>query len=256
MRFAVVGDPIDHSRSPAIHRAAFDHLGIDARYDAIRVPEGTFGTVVAMIGTGALDGVNVTMPLKTEAFEAVDHLGPEASASRAVNTVIPTDDGLRGDNTDVDGVTFAVERLGLDDETPVVILGGGGAARAAAVAMRARTTVIQTRRPGLGSELLAITGVDGTERAWGEPVDEAIVINATPLGMKGEDLPAGMLTVAAGLVDMVYGEHGTSAVHDARRAGLPVSDGLDMLVGQAASAFEQFTGHRAPVAAMEAAARS
>ena len=256
MRFAVVGDPVGHSRSPAIHRAAFAAAGVNATYEAIEVASGAFTRVSAMIEQGDLDGVNVTMPLKTEAFVACSTLSPEASASGAVNTVTRPNGSLQGDNTDVDGVEHSVGRLHMAKEPPVLVLGGGGAARAACVALRGRDLAIAARRPGVGADVLARTGVDGEELPWGRHVPGAIVVNATPLGMRGETLPERILDDASGLVDMVYGEHATPAVEAARRRGIPVSDGIDMLVGQAARAFEILVGLPAPVDVMERAARA
>ena len=255
MRFAVVGDPVSHSRSPAIHRAAFEATGIDAVYDAIEVPLGGFGTVVAEIERGDLTGVNVTMPLKREAFAACDSVSQEASASGAVNTVTVGEGRIHGDNTDVDGVRHSLERLRVD-KAPVLILGGGGAARAACVAVTERDLWVTTRRPGGAEETLDGTGVRGRTVAWGAPVTGAIVVNATPLGMHGEELPKQVLTEASGLVDMVYGDDVSPAVREARRMGIPVSDGIDMLVGQAACAFEIFVGQPAPIEVMERAARA
>lgn len=255
MRFAVVGDPVSHSRSPAIHRAAFEATGIEAAYDAIQVPLGGFGTVVAEIERGDLTGVNVTMPLKREAFTACDDVSQEASASGAVNTVTADDERIHGDNTDVDGVRHSLERLGVD-QAPVLILGGGGAARAACVALSGRDLLVTTRRPEVAAETLDRTSVRGRTVAWGSPVTGAIVVNATPLGMRGEELPIQVLTEASGLVDMVYGDDISPAVRQARRMGIPVSDGIDMLVGQAARAFEIFVGQPAPIEVMERAARA
>jgi shikimate dehydrogenase len=255
VRFAVVGDPIAHSWSPAIHRAAFTAVGIDAEYNAIRVGAGKFGSVVTMLADGVLDGVNVTMPLKTEAFQSVDVLGAEADATGAVNTVLRGDRGLVGENTDVDGVRASIARLELPEDTPVLVLGGGGAARAACVAIRSGPVWVSTRRPGGADAVLDRSGIRGATVPWGEPVAGAIVVNATPIGMQGEHLPAGLVEHAAGLVDMVYRDDPTPAVVAASAVGIPVSDGCDMLVGQAARAFELFVGRPAPLGVMEAAVR-
>ena len=255
MRFAVVGDPVSHSRSPAIHRAAFLATGVEATYDAIEIASGDFGSVVAMLERGDLTGANVTMPLKSEAFDACEMVAPEASASGAVNTATHADGRLHGYNTDVDGVRHSIDRLQLD-EASVLILGGGGAARAACVALAGRDLAVSTRRPGAAAEVLDRTGVEGREVSWETPITGAIVVNATPIGMHGEELPTRVVREASGLVDMVYGDRTSPAVRDAQRAEIPTSDGIDMLVGQAARAFEIFVGHPAPIDVMERAARA
>ena len=254
-RFAVVGDPVGHSKSPAIHRAAFAACGIDATYEAIRVRAGHFGRVADELRSETLNGVNVTMPLKGEAFRSIDRSSPDAARAESVNTVIPTDGLLTGRNTDVAGVMHAVDKLGVDDEAPVLILGGGGAARSAAIAVEGRTIIVSTRRPVAAASLLEVSATIGTVAPWGAAIDGAIVINATPLGMHGESLPEEVLQSSGGLVDMAYGSEPTAAVKTARHLGIPVADGLDMLVGQAAAAFTAFTGIAAPLDAMETAAR-
>jgi len=255
MRFAVVGDPVAHSKSPAIHNAAFAALGIEATYGAIRVPAGEFDRIVAELVQGDLDGVNVTMPLKADAFGSVDDLSPAATVADSVNTVTVHDGALVGHNTDVDGVAYAINKLGVDDSSPVLILGAGGAARAAAVALKGRNLFVAARREAAARSVLETTAVVGDVVAWGEHVDNAIVINATPIGMHGGSLPDLVLEHAAAIVDMAYGEGQTSAVRTGWARELPTADGLDMLVGQAAAAFALFVGVEAPVTIMEAAAR-
>lgn len=254
-RFAVVGDPVGHSKSPAIHTAAFAACGIDATYEAIRVRAGQFGMVADELRSGKLNGVNVTMPLKDEAFRSIDRSSPDAARAESVNTVTPADGLLTGRNTDVAGVMRAVDKLEVDDEAPVLILGGGGAARSAAIAVEGRTITVSTRRPMAAASLLEVSATIGTVAPWGAAIDGAIVINATPLGMHGESLPDEVLLSSAGLVDMAYGSQPTAAVTTARHLGIPVADGLDMLVGQAAAAFTVFTGMAAPLDVMETAAR-
>jgi shikimate dehydrogenase len=257
VRFAVVGDPIDHSRSPAIHRAAYTALGIDASYTRLTVPEGGFGGVVSDLRSGALDGVNVTMPHKSAAHAAAEVRSEDATRTAAVNTIVHRGGLLMGYNTDVAGVIHAVSALDLDPTTPVLVLGAGGAARAATVALargRRRVTV-SARRDRRAIDLLRTTASRADVVPWGTPVPEVIVVNATPIGMHGEELPPGVIDVAAGLVDMAYGPITTPAVRLARRAGLPTSDGISMLVGQAAEAFSIFVGVPAPLDVMIAAAR-
>ena len=255
MRFAVVGDPVDHSRSPAIHTAGFRALGIDATFEALRVSPDDFELVVADLRNGRLDGVSVTMPHKDNAYAAVDTHDALAIRSVAVNTIVTSDGELRGYNTDVAGVVHAVELLGLSQDAPVVVLGYGGAARAALVALGGRSLYVAGRDTEQALSLISSTDPTATVVAWGTPADDAIVVNATPLGMHGEGLPMGVLESGIGLVDMTYGTEPTPAVAAMRDLGKPSADGLDMLVGQAVQAFELFTGISAPVDMLERAAR-
>lgn len=254
MRFAVVGDPIGHSRSPAIHTAAFAALGIDATYEARRVPFTGFDDVVADLRSGALDGVNVTMPHKEHAYDAATTASDGALRTRAVNTLVARDGALAGHNTDIDGVRHAIAALGDVDAPRLVVLGSGGAARAAVVAADGPVAVM-ARSPDRAVEVLRTTGTSGDVLAWGDEVHGAIVVNATPLGMRGELLPEAVLSTSSAVVDMVYGDTSTPTIQWAGRTGLPSVDGIVMLVGQAARAFELFVGRTAPMEVMDRAAR-
>jgi shikimate dehydrogenase len=255
VRYGVVGDPVAHSRSPAIHNAAFAHLAIDAEYVPIHTPFDAFDDVIGALRTGALAGVNVTMPHKQHAFDAVDLRTDRVERVGAVNTIVVDGRFLVGYNTDVAGVTHAVATLGLPPTTPVLVLGTGGAARAAVVALEGRPLSVSGRDDRKAIGVLTRAAVTADVVPWGTGVPGAIIVNATPIGMDGGELPDGIVDEACGLLDMVYGSGPTPAVLAARDAGIPFADGIDMLVGQAAEAFERFTGRPAPIGVMRAAAR-
>jgi shikimate dehydrogenase len=255
VKFAVVGDPVEHSRSPAIHNAAFAALGIDAEFGWRQVRRGEFDQVVGELRSGELDGVSVTMPHKHAAYEAADERSERAMRTGAVNTLVVEGDRLMGHNTDVAGVRHALAMIESETTAPILILGNGGAAAAALLAVEGRHVHL-SGRSGAGARSLAErVGVEVTVVAWGEPVSMATVINATPLGMAGEDLPDGVVERAAALLDMTYGAQRSSAVAHALALGIPTTDGLTMLTGQAVEAFELFTGQKAPIMTMEQAAR-
>jgi shikimate dehydrogenase len=256
VRFAIVGDPVDHSRSPAIHNAAFAALGIDASYEFLRTPPGHFGDVVTTLRSGALTGVNVTMPHKQTAYESVDSRSNLAELSGAVNTIVMHGTTMFGTNTDVAGVTHALAITETGPETPLLVLGAGGAAAAAIVAGGRRPVFVSCRNTQSGEALLARTGSTGSVLPWGEGVAGAIVVNATPLGMHGEPLPDAPIDACAAFIDMTYGLTDAPSLVMARERDLPVADGIDMLIGQAIEAFTVFTGLDAPVAVIEAAARN
>ena len=255
MKFGVVGDPVSHSRSPAIHRAGFVALGVDATYDFLPTPPDRFAIIVAQLRSGELAGVNVTMPHKDHAFDAADSVSASAARTRSVNTIVREDGVLVGYNTDVDGVRYAHRIVG-EPTARVLILGSGGAARAAMVALEHLDITVATRRRDAADEASSATGVDVTVVPWGSGIAGAVIVNATPVGMHGEGLPAEVVTQASAVIDMAYGEGVTPAVAWARDHGVPVADGIDMLIGQAATAFTHFTGHQPPLEAMASAARS
>jgi len=256
MRFGVVGDPVLHSRSPAIHNAGFAAIGFDGLYEHIHTPSERFQSVVDGLRTGLLNGVSVTMPHKGHAFAAVDKRTDLANRTGAVNTIIAKDGTLWGTNTDVAGVTGSLRSCGASPDAPVLILGGGGAAAAALVANEERQLFVSTRDPGDAAAVLRRTGCAGGVVAWEEGVAGSVVVNATPLGMYSEVLPRSVLHVASGLLDMTYGANVTPAVAWMQGEGRPTADGVDMLVWQAYEAFTLFTGAEAPAGAMAAAARS
>jgi shikimate dehydrogenase len=255
VRFAIVGDPVEHSRSPAIHNAAFGALGIDAEFGFLHVRHGEFDRVVQALRSGSLNGVSVTMPHKQAAFEAADERSEAAVRTGAANTLVVQSTRIVGHNTDVAGVHHALATVESDGTGPILILGTGGAAAAALLAVDGRAVHLSGRNePSIGS-LADRVGVEVMIAPWGQPVPMATVINATPLGMAGENLPDGVVERAGALLDMTYGAQRSPAVAHALALGLPTADGLTMLVGQALEAFELFSGHKAPAMTMERAAR-
>jgi shikimate dehydrogenase len=253
MRLVLLGDPVDHSRSPAIQRAALEAAGIEGSYEARRVDAAGMVVAVDEIRYGRLDGANVTMPHKQLAFELADRVAEEALRSGAVNTLVRHGGEVWGHNTDVDGIRAVWIEMGPPDGAPVLILGSGGAAAGAIVALAEHAIMVSGRRPEAAADLLARTRVDGTIVPWGTGVEGAVVVNATPLGMKGEPIPAEVIDGALGFVDLAYGPDEAPSVSLARMLDIPVADGRDMLLAQAAVSFEIWTGLKAPVNVMRSA---
>lgn len=253
MRLVLLGDPVGHSRSPAIQRAALHSAGIEGTYEARRVDAAGMVTAVDEIRYGRLDGANVTMPHKHLAFELADRVAEGALRSGAVNTFARIAGEVWGYNTDVDGIRAVSETPGFPDTAPVLIMGSGGAAAGAVVALAHLAVAVSGRRPAAAADLLARTRVDGIVVPWGTAVDGAVVVNATPLGMNGESLPDEVLAGASGFIDLTYGSEETPSVSRCRARGIPVADGRDMLLAQAAVSFEIWTGVKAPSDVMRSA---
>lgn len=253
MRLVLLGDPVGHSRSPAIQRAALESAGIEGTYEARRVDAAGMVNAVDEIRYGRLDGANVTMPHKHLAFELADRVAEAALRSGAVNTFARIAGEVWGYNTDVDGIRAVSETPGFPDTAPVLIMGSGGAAAGAVVALAHLAVAVSGRRPAAAADLLARTRVDGIVVPWGTAVDGAVVVNATPLGMNGESLPDEVLAGASGFIDLTYGSEETPSVSRCRARGIPVADGRDMLLAQAAVSFEIWTGVKAPIDVMRSA---
>ena len=253
MRLAVLGDPVSHSLSPVIHTAALSAAGIAGEYTARRVDAQGMRRAVAEIRDGDLFGANVTMPHKGLAAELADRLEPRAMRARSVNTLWSEERSVMGDSTDIDGVITAWRWAGLPENGPVLILGSGGAAAAAILALEDRDLTVAARRPDRARELLETLAVAARVTAPDVPCPGAVVVNATPIGMQGERLSEEVVSAGSGLFDMAYGSGPTPAVRLARDLGLPVAEGPDMLLAQAAASFSIWTGIDPPLEEMRAA---
>jgi shikimate dehydrogenase len=255
----VIGDPVVHSRSPAMHNAAFAALGLDWVYVAFPVARGDGAAAVRAVTTLGLAGLNVTMPHKADAAAACDDLAPDAAELGAVNTIVNADGALAGHSTDGDGFLRA-----LDDEGVTVsgrrclVLGAGGAARAITHALGragARVTVA-ARRPEAGRAAAALAPDAAAIGMDGVAVDGFdVIVNATPLGMRGEPPPfdPAQFHVGQFVFDTVYPAD-TPLLVEARARGLRATGGLAMLVHQGALSFSLWTGTAPPLDVMRAAA--
>jgi len=255
LRLAVLGDPIEHSRSPAIHNAAMRHLGIEGSYEARRAGPAELAAALTELRDGELAGINITMPLKGEAAAMAETLTAEASVSMSVNTLRHRAGAVEGHSTDVIACRTAFSDERFDGAAPILILGSGGAAAAALAGGSGRAVYVAARDRDRAAALLARAGAEAGLVRFGAGVAGALVVNATPIGMGGEGLPKGVTGPASGIIDLAYGVEETRTVSEARRSGLPVMDGVEFLVLQAAASFEWWTGLSAPVEVMLQAAR-
>jgi shikimate dehydrogenase len=260
----VIGDPVSHSRSPAIHNAGYAALGLDWVFVAFPVPAGQATTALDGVRALGVAGLSVTMPHKTDAAAACDELTPTASTLGVVNTVVNRDGRLLGDSTDGAGLLRALTHEGVDVRgTSLLVLGAGGAARAIVLALAdaGADVVVAARRldaARAAADLAADIGAIGFDDLDGAVRAASVVINATPLGMQDEPPPfdPASLDGRSFVVDTVYHPAETPLLRAAKERGVPCANGLGMLVHQAALAFELFTGCEGPLPAMwEAATR-
>jgi shikimate dehydrogenase len=262
---AVIGDPVRHSRSPAIHNAAFRACGLDWVYAAFEVPAGAGAAAVEAMRTLKLGGLSVTMPHKAAAAAAVDRLTGDAAALGVVNCVAWDGDHLVGDSTDGPGLVraLAAEPGWEPAGRRCAVVGAGGAARAVVLALAragAAEVVVVNRTPERGEEAAALAGPVGRTGTAAELADAELVVQATPVGMGADagsvPFDPALLHPGQVVVDLVYEPLDTALLRAARARGAVAVDGLGMLVHQAALQFERWTGVAAPVAAMTAAARA
>ena len=250
----VVGDPIAQSKSPVIHNFWLEALAIDAEYRRTHVKADGLGTFFASRRDDPdWCGCNITLPHKQAALDFVEDRGDVRATIGAINAVFRAEDGaLVGTNTDAAGFYAPIAALDLAG-APVVVVGAGGAARAVLFALSkmdvGRVTLLN-RSPLKGAALLAGFGLAGDAL----PLDAALppaalLVNASPLGMTGQPplaLDLSPLPDDAIIYDIVYAPLETDLLAAAHARGLETVDGLEMLIGQAALAFEIFFGEAPP----------
>jgi shikimate dehydrogenase len=260
-RLAVLGHPVGHSRSPAMHSAALAELGLAGEwsYEAIDLAPNEFEPRVrAMAGEG-LVGANVTVPHKGAALSLADTLSETAREIGAANTLSFATGEIRADNTDAQGLLDALPAEPKDKRA--LVLGAGGAARAAVWALvREGAEVDVWNRTALRAEHLC-EELGGAPVGAPEQVDYELIVNTTAAGLRGEDpfaklpIDRGRFALGQTVVDLVYGERPSQLLEAARAAGATAVDGIEVLVRQGALSLRIWTGCEPPVEAMRAAAR-
>ena len=252
-RCGVLGDPIAHSLSPALHRAAYAELGLDWTYDAHRVAAGDLEELLSGLG-GEWRGLSLTMPLKREALPLVDRLTDRARLAGAVNTLVLEDDGTRvGDNTDLPGAVAAIrERTSIPLAT-ATILGGGATATSVGLALAdlgVSTIVLAVRDEARAAETLAAL------RA--HPAAPEVVVSTLGTGPTGSDVVVSTIPAAAQTPELVARSAEAPVVFDVLYDPWPTPlvtaaaertfvGGLDLLVHQAVLQVELFTGRTVSV---------
>jgi shikimate dehydrogenase len=274
---ALIGYPLQHSISPAFQQAAFDHLGMDVRYEKWETPEAELAAVVDRLRAPSVLGANVTIPCKEKVIPLLDEVSDTAARIGAVNTVISREGRLMGFNTDAEGF---VTSLFQDAEyrlrnRKVVVLGAGGVARAVVFALLNEevTSVTVFNRSTERGRLLVRSFTRSAGRIplasppWADLAgsvalrDCDLLVNCTSMGMKfsgaeaESPLAAGDIAKDVLVYDLVYNPQETPLLREARKAGADTLGGLSMLVHQGAASFELWTGKTAPVDIMMSKAR-
>lgn len=274
LTLGLTGFPLGHSLSPTLHAAALAHFHLQGGYQLYPVPplpEGkpALAGLLGRLRQGELHGLNVTIPHKQAVLDLVDDLSPTAAAIGAVNTLVMRGSRLLGDNTDAPGFWNEIQnRWGFAAPGHALILGSGGVARAMVYALAAqqwRVTIAAARPEDmqqahtLAADLAPAGGqldvILLDHQVLTTLQDVSLVVNATPLGMspnvdasawpEGVPFPPGCC-----VFDAVYNPAETRLVRLARAAGLQAETGLGMLIGQAAVAFERWTGLQVPLAVL------
>lgn len=246
----VIGDPIGHSKSPMIHKFWLAKLGLDGDFRATRVADADLAVFIAdRRADPDWRGCNVTIPNKIAIMDHVGDPGGVRASIGAMNTVLRDRAGvLTGTNTDAGGFFTPIAELPLDGK-PVAVVGTGGAAHAVLFALSrvgVGPVTLLARNPLKGAALLARFGLKGNVQSLAVPLPPvALLVQTTQLGMTGQpplDIDLSPLPDDAVVYDIVYAPLVTPLLAAAAARGLEVVDGLEMLIGQAALAFELFFG--------------
>ncbi len=270
----IIGNPVEHSLSPAIHNAAFQKLGLNCVYLAWKV-ESIGDAIKGLRALGNFRGASVTIPHKVSAIPFLDELEPTARHIGAINTIVAEEGRLTGYNTDATGALRALREGGVTlAGRHIILLGSGGAARAIAFALAAesgasRLTILgvdDKERSALTRDLrnkttLAVDDDGLAEHTLDRTVPGAhVLIHCTPIGMSPQTdatcVPASLLHPGLAVMDIVYNPRETRLLKEAKCAGCKTIPGLDMFLNQAVTQFELWTKRPAPVDVMRAVLES
>jgi len=263
----VMGDPIEHSVSPAMHNMALNAMGLDYVYVPFNVKKADLAKAVQAVRALNIRGLNVTIPHKVEIIPLLDDIDSLARAIGAVNVLVNNDGILKGYNTDAEGFLHVLLEHGVEPEGKnVVILGAGGAARAIAftLAGRGANLIMLNRTPSNAAKCAAdVSNATGQtvevltldEKNLSDAMERGhILVNTTSVGMfpeKNDALVSSNLIRPHFIVaDIVYNPYKTRLLIEAEKAGAMTINGLEMLIWQGALAFEKWTGKKAPLNVM------
>lgn len=265
----IIGDPLEHTASPAMHNAAFRELGLDYLYAPFPVKEAELGKTVTGMKALNVRGFNVTLPHKVAIMRFLDKLDPLAENIGAVNTVVNKGGILTGYNTDATGFLQALKENGVEPAAKnMVIIGAGGAARAISFILaqnEASLTILNQQSEFDWARELAFRLSRLFQKAKAVVLNDKnlasalkgadVLINATSVGMKPNQkespVPAKLLKRGLVVFDIVYNPPKTKLLKEAEAAGAKTISGIDMLVWQGALAFEMWTGQKAPIELMK-----
>ena len=262
--YAVIGDPIDHSLSPAIHNAAFGFLRMDCTYIAYRIPKGELVQGVGALKKIQVAGFNVTIPHKVDMVKLLDEADDNCKTIGATNTVVNENGFLKGYNTDMDGFLDPIKKRKIEcKDSDVLLVGAGGAARAIVAGFakeKARKVTIANRTKQRAEELIKFANNLGLESDYSDLTNAGdiagkykFVVNATSVGLKGNMSPISTRAITKDSIvyDIVYMPVETELIEQSKKQGATIIYGWEMLLGQAMRSFEIWTKQPAPYEAMK-----
>lgn len=262
--YAVIGDPIDHSLSPAIHNAAFLFLKLDCTYIAYRITKGELEQGIESLKKVGIAGFNVTIPHKVDMMRLLNEADKECQLVGATNTVVNDNGHLKGFNTDVEGFLDPIRKRKIDcKNADVLLIGAGGAARAIVGAFakeKARKITVANRTKERADSVVRFATQLGLQSDYSDLVQAAeiagdykFIVNATSVGLKGTDGPISTKKINKNSIvyDIVYMPVETPFIQQSKNRGATIIYGWEMLLAQAMRSFEIWIGKPAPYEAMK-----
>lgn len=262
----IIGNPLDHSLSPIMHNTAFSVLKLPYKYHVFEIKENQLVPTLDTLKFKDFRGVNITHPFKQKILDYLDFVDKNAHAIGSVNTIVNNNGRLTGHNTDSQGALMALKQSGvdlIDSKKKILILGAGGAARSCAIPLVKMKCeiIISNRTKSRGEELVRILkGIGSADFVEHDKIQDImenvdILINCTPLGMKGGQMgipiSEDLITSKIVVFDMVYNPKNTPLLLAAKKKGAKIVYGHEMFVSQGAASFELWTKEKAPLDVMK-----
>ena len=247
--FAIIGNPIEHSLSPAMHQWVFDRLKIDAEYEKIKVEEDELPTIIQKMIKGELDGINITIPHKESIMKDLDEINPRAKSIGAVNCILKSGSKIIGNNTDWYGFSMALKNNDINPMgREVIVLGAGGSAKSILYALR---------HMGVQKILLLNRSIKKAQVFQDECIlayclddaddiikTDSIIINTTSVGMQSSQSPIdfGLIHKNQILIDIIYTPLNTGILKFGQKIGAITVNGLDMFIHQGLASLDLWFG--------------
>jgi len=247
--FAVIGDPIEHSISPTMHKWIFDSLGMDAKFEKIKIGEDELPQVINKIKNGELDGVNITIPYKERIMKYLDEVNSRVQSIGAVNCILKSGSRIIGNNTDWYGFSMALRNYDINPiGKQVIVLGAGGSAKSILYALRQMgvqkiflfNRSIEKARV-LQNKYISIHSMDDAKDIIGI---DSIIINSTSVGMQSSQTPLDFSLIHKDqiLIDIIYTPLNTSFLKYGQKIGALTINGLDMFIHQGLASLDLWFG--------------
>ena len=248
-RFAVIGNPVDHSLSPMLHNWVFNILNIQAEYEKIKIEEEELPNIVQKIKNGKLDGINVTIPHKENIMKFLDEINPRAESIGSVNCIFKTNSKIIGNNTDWFGFLQALETNQIDiSKKEIIVLGSGGTGKSILFSLKqiGGKKIILINRTFQKAKELADDFVIPYHPSKIESLikNDSIIINTTPMGMQTNQAPFDLELLHQNqiLIDVIYTPLETSFLKLGNKIGAKTLNGLDMFIYQGLASLDLWFG--------------